>query len=187
LVFPAENKNLYGSIINSGGIIVSEMAPGAKPTKGSFIARNRIISGLSDGIVLVEGDERSGSLTTAGFASEQNRDIFAVPGQINTTMSKAPLKLLKSGASIVTNGIDLLEYYSIESNHEVRPSRVSLPVIDEESKVVYDIVAKSALYPDEIAKISGKAIHQIMSVITKLEVTGYVIADMYGRYTLAPN
>jgi DNA processing protein len=109
IVAPPGNKKLYDEIIGSGrGVVMSEFAPGVRPPKPQFITRNRIISGLSRGIVVVEGDERSGALITARFAAEQGREVFAVPGQITDLKSRASSILLKNGATLVESADDIL-------------------------------------------------------------------------------
>jgi DNA processing protein len=104
LCTPAENTSLYEKILESGGAIVSENALGMTPNKGSFPARNRIIAGLSRGVLVTEGAEDSGSLITANFAFEFGRKVFAVPGPITSSVSKGPISLIAKGAKMVMTG-----------------------------------------------------------------------------------
>ena len=103
MVYPKENEKLAREIIETGGAIVSEYPLGTKPEKMNFPARNRIISGMSKGILVVEAKEKSGTLITVDFALEQGRDVFVVPGNINSLYSVGTNRLIKQGAKLVTN------------------------------------------------------------------------------------
>lgn len=113
-VYPKTNSDLYRKIITSGGAVVSEFPPGNRLLKGMFISRNRIVSGISRGILVVEGTDRSGTLVTASYAANQGRDIFAVPGQITQESSLAPNILIKQGAKLVTQVEDILTEYGVK-------------------------------------------------------------------------
>ena len=103
IVYPSENKKLEEEIINLGGCIISEYPIGTKPQKMHFPARNRIISGMSDGILVIEAKEKSGTLITVDFALEQGKDVYVVPGNINSINSVGTNELIKQGARLVTN------------------------------------------------------------------------------------
>lgn len=107
-IYPVENKELHELIIKNNGLIITEYIIETKPEKTNFPARNRIVSGLSDGIVVVEAKERSGSLITADFGLEQGKEIFAVPGNVNSINSVGTNELIKQGANIVTDFRDVL-------------------------------------------------------------------------------
>lgn len=107
VVYPREHKDLYEKIIDHGGVILSEVAPDRFVNKGAFPARNRIISGLSEAVLVTEGAIESGSLITARAALEQGKDVFAVPGPINSPMAEGTNYLLKQGAVLVTSVDDI--------------------------------------------------------------------------------
>ncbi len=107
IVYPKENKYLFDKIIESGGAIISEYPLGTKPDKMNFPARNRIVSGISKGIIVIEAKEKSGTLITVDFALEQGRDIYVVPGNINSVNSVGTNDLIKQGARLVTNYKDI--------------------------------------------------------------------------------
>lgn len=109
IIYPQENQNLYNEIIYYGGAIISEYIVGTKPERMNFPARNRIVSGLSSGIVVVEAKEKSGTLITVDFGLEQGKNIFAVPGNITSQNSIGTNKLIKEGAKCVTCIQDILE------------------------------------------------------------------------------
>lgn len=108
-VYPEENKKLFNEIINTGGAIISEYVIGTKPLAYNFPRRNRIISGLSDGVIVVEAREKSGTLITVDFALEQGKDVYAVPGNIDSKNSYGTNELIKQGAKVITNIKDLFE------------------------------------------------------------------------------
>lgn len=107
MIYPKENIKLVNEIIRSGGAIISEYPCGTKPDKMNFPARNRIISGISDGIIVIEAKEKSGTLITVDFALEQGRDVFVVPGNINSINSVGTNDLIKQGAKMVTSYMDI--------------------------------------------------------------------------------
>lgn len=111
-IYPKENLMLYDEIIQKGGAVISEYVIGAEAEKMNFPARNRIISGLSDGVIIVEAKNRSGALITVDFALEQGKNIFAIPGNILSKTSKGTNELIKQGAKCVTNVEDILEEYN---------------------------------------------------------------------------
>lgn len=114
-IYPKENINLANEIIKNGGAIVSEYIIGTKPHRMNFPARNRIISGLSNGVVVIEAKKKSGTMITVDFALEQGKEVFAVPGNILSKNSEGTNELIKQGAKMVTNINDILE----EFNHKV--------------------------------------------------------------------
>ena len=109
-IYPKENIELAKQILKSGGCIISEYPLGSKPEKMNFPQRNRIISGLAEGVLIVEAGEKSGSLITADFALEQGRDVFVVPGNINSINSVGTNDLIKQGARLVTCYEDILNF-----------------------------------------------------------------------------
>lgn len=111
IIYPKENKDLQNKIIENNGVIISEYIVGTKPEKENFPRRNRIISGLSDGILVVEAKEKSGTFITVDFALEQGKNVFAVPGNILSNTSKGTNELIKQGAKMVTKVEDIIEEY----------------------------------------------------------------------------
>lgn len=108
-IYPKENRALAEKIISKGGVILSEYNLHAKPEKKNFPERNRIISGLSDGVLVIEAKEKSGSLITVDFALEQGKDVYAIPGNITSINSIGVNQIIKEGAKVVTNVSDILE------------------------------------------------------------------------------
>lgn len=114
-IYPAENIPLAKEILKTGGAIISEYPLGEKPQKQNFPERNRIVSGMSKGIVVVEAKEKSGTLITVDFALEQGRDVFVVPGNINSETSVGTNELIKQGAKLITSYQDVIEEYKKEN------------------------------------------------------------------------
>ena len=113
VIYPKENEKIYYEILEKQGAIVSEYAIGVEPEKMNFPARNRLISGLSDGIIVIEAKEKSGTLITVDFALEQGKNVFVVPGNINSPYSKGTNDLIKQGAKPITSLKDILEEYIV--------------------------------------------------------------------------
>ncbi len=108
-IYPPENKTLEKQILQNNGLIISEYIIGTKPSKYTFPARNRIISGISDGVLVIEAKEKSGTLITVDFALEQGKNIYAIPGNIDSSNTKGTNELIKQGAKLVTIPEDILE------------------------------------------------------------------------------
>ena len=132
VIYPAENRRLYEDILASG-VILSEYPPQTEPAARHFPARNRIMSGLSVGTVVVEAPEKSGALITANTAVEQGRDVFAVPGPIDAPNSAGCHRLIREGAGLVRCGWDVLEEYVARYPHKLRDPEVRMPEMPEKS------------------------------------------------------
>jgi len=172
VLYPVSNRRLASDIIASGNAIISEYPIGTKPLKQHFPARNRIISGLSRGVVVIEGSEDSGSLITASCALEQNREVFAVPGNISNTTSHGPNKLLKMGATVVTNAQDILDVLHISKPLRNKKNRAT-PITGEE-KLILEILSAEPLHIDEIIRACKLNTSTINKVLTILEINGNI-------------
>ncbi len=126
IIYPRENRNLYEDIA-ARGVILSEYPPGTEHRGGHFPVRNRIISGLSLGVVVLEAPEQSGTLITAGRALDQGRDVFAVPGQVGDRRCAGSNQLLRDGAGVVTDACDVLGHYAGRFPHKIRSLRMEEP------------------------------------------------------------
>lgn len=173
VVYPAENVRLYREVAERGALL-AEFDPGTKPDAGNFPIRNRIISGLSRGIIVVEAEEKSGSLITAQRALDQGREVFAVPGNIYSRGSKGTNRLIQQGAKLVQKVEDVLE--------ELWPERLAgaggtagvvPPVSDEEGRVL-DLLREESVHVDPLIQRSGLSPSRVLQVLLQLELKGLV-------------
>lgn len=170
---PKENEALYTSIIQKQGAIISEMPLGYMPNKGSFPARNRIIAGLSQGVLVTEGAEDSGSLITAHDAIAEGRKVFAVPGPITSSVSKGPISLIARGAKIVTNAQDVLKELGIEKRALSKMKRSVKGDSPEEQKIL-DSLENENLSFDEIVKKTSLPAATVGMILSLFELKGII-------------
>lgn len=174
-IYPTENKDLFQRIIKSGGAIISEYPPETIVESKNFPKRNRIISALSDGILVIEGKYGSGTGITAKLGVMQNKPIFCIPHSIYNKYGMIPNDLIKKGANLVTSSKDILDYY--------KKQNINLDL--EESKTTYkneilEILKKEILNKEEISKKLNKSISQVNQELTLLELEG-LITEEYGK------
>ena len=180
---PRTNLPLAKEILKNNGLLISEYKNSSDINRANFAIRDRIISGLSVGVLIVEGAEKSGSLITARCAVEQNRDVFAVPGSIFSFVSAGPNELIKKGARVVTSANDILEEYGQNLELELAQKN-NISTKDPVQKKILAILDEQAdLTIDALIKIVGLEASQILSAISMLELRGR-IKNRNGRYTL---
>jgi DNA processing protein len=179
---PYQNKSVYDNIIEANGLVISEYHPGSEVHKGHFPQRNRIIAGLSRGTLVVEAGHRSGSLITAGFATSYSRDVFAIPGPINSPTSFGTNKLIKKGAVIATEPTDIFEHYGLlfKSKEEF----MDKTELDELHKRTLGMVASQGVDLNELLLVSGIPMAELLKSLEELEHTGYIGKDGFGVYYL---
>jgi DNA processing protein len=174
VLYPPENRGLVRRILEEGrGAVVSEYPLGTDPDAVNFPPRNRIISGLSHGVLVVEAGLKSGALITVSFALEQGRDVFAVPGPINSRMSDGPNSLLKKGAKCVTSGADILEELGLGMVQEHVEAVRALPA-DPTERLLLDLLQDTPLHIDELTNESGLPASTVSAVLTMMELKGMV-------------
>ncbi len=177
-IYPSENLNLVKKIISSGGAVISEYEPGTKSEIWFFPERNRIISGLSRGVLVVEAPHKSGALITARVALEQNREVFAIPGSIFSKNSYGTNDLIKSGAKMVTTVDDILEELNLTDLKTVSLRDISRrekkEKLNPEEQLILGIIEKEPIQIDKICKISEMAAGQVLSIVSVLEIRGII-------------
>ncbi len=176
IVYPAVNANVYHRIVDNGGLVISEFPPGQMVQKGLFIARNRLISGLSMGILVVEGAKDSGSLITARYAANQGKEVFAPPVPLTSEMSEAPSLLLKQGAKLVTSIDDILEEFHIKK------TRKDVQALTDEERGIVKILQKESLSIDDLLEKIDFDMREAMFLLTELEIKGIVKKNISGQY-----
>lgn len=171
-IYPQSNLKLAQRILETGGCLISEYPPGTPGSQFSFPQRNRIISGLSLGVLVVEAKEKSGALITAEWARKQRRKVFAVPGPIHSSNSKGPHKLIKQGAKLVEHTNDILKELNL-------PQASTITVLvenerSEEENLILKILKEEALYIDKIIEKTKLPASTIASTLAILEIKSKV-------------
>lgn len=183
-VYPPENKNLFQEVICTGGTLISEYPPGTPPLGRQFPARNRIIAGMSRGILVVEAAERSGALITSDFALEEGRDVFAVPGNIWLPSSKGTNQLIRNGAFCCTSAKDILSEYNWLSE-ETAAKEAAYQELTLEEEVVYRFCCiGDEVTTEEILVQSGMAVAKISTLLLQLQLKGYIKETGPGRFVM---
>ena len=190
-VYPAEHRHAAEEIA-ARGALVSDYALGTPPDSANFPPRNRIISGLSLAVVIIEAGEESGALITAGFAAEQGREVFALPGNIYAPQSKGCNLLIQRGAHPLLHFEELLEALNLEMMDEHKVARVALPADATEAKL-FGLLGVEPLHVNEIGALAELPIEQVSSTLALMELKGlvrqvggmnYVAArELHGEYS----
>jgi DNA processing protein len=177
--YPRENRKLRRRVIESG-LLLTEFSPGTPPRAANFPVRNRIISGLSLGVVVVEASQKSGSLITARLASEQGREVFALPGSIFSRTSEGPHRLIQSGAKLVHSIDDLFEELGgILQAVAPRP----MPALSDDARTVHDqLSADTAMHVDALVTSTGWENGRVAVALLELELSGAARAIPGQRY-----
>lgn len=183
-IYPAEHRNLAQEIRQGHGAIISEYGLGVRPEAKNFPPRNRVISGLSMGVIVVEAGEKSGALITADFAIEQDREVFAVPGNINSPVSKGPNRLIQQGAKLVTSVDDILDELNISMVVEKTAVQLALPASGEEAALLTELTHQP-IHIDELSRTTGLPSNLVSSTLTLMELKGMVQQVGGMNYVLA--
>ena len=176
VIYPPENRNLFYQIIERGAIL-SEFPMGSPPEGGHFPRRNRIISGLSIGVVIVQASAESGSLITAGFALEQGREVFAVPGNVGAEGSRGTNQLIKEGAKLVESSEDILEEILPQWRREGATAQKGDPAVlslTEPEKTLYGLLGETPSHIDAIIRESRLDPGRVSSLLLNLELKGLI-------------
>nr|WP_312576136.1 DNA-processing protein DprA [Sedimentibacter sp.] len=185
VVYPKKNEMLYKKIVDSDGVIITEYPFGMQPMPSNFPDRNRIISGLSDGVLVIEAQEKSGTLITAGHAANQGREIFAVPGNIDSLFSKGTNLLIKDGAKIVTCVDDIIEEIpELRRIYESKKGKNNDINVNENELKIINLLLSSGMSLNEISENTNMEIGEILSILTILELKGLVKQIPVGKYFL---
>ncbi len=180
-IYPKHNEQLAKNILESGGAIISEFPLDNSYRKDNFLIRNRIISGLANASLIIEAPERSGSLATARFALEQNREVFVIPGNINAPNYKGSNALIKAGATPVTEPEDILNYFGIDANKTASPeSQAGNP---EEEKILNAFKKEEKLTIEQLLEATDKDLNNLNKNLAMLTIKG-IIKESNGKYYL---
>lgn len=183
-VYPAKNSQLAQKILESGGALISEYPLGSTSYPSRFIERNRIISGLSDAVIVIEAPEKSGALATARFAVEQNRDVLVVPGPAGHLNYAGSCKLIRSGASLINSTEDILEDLGIEAKSRPRQTTLNLEGLSSEQKQIIEALKLGEpLDIDSLAQSTALDIKNLNRNITFLLIKG-ILKESGSKYYL---
>lgn len=183
IVYPKENLKIFKKIVESG-CVISEFLPGTQPYAYNFPLRNRIISALSDIIIVIEAGEKSGSLITANLALEQGKDVMAVPGSIFSNESKGTNKLIKDGAFPLTCVNDIFNLMGVEMKSEKKATISSFN--SEIHKGIYSIINDSPLHINDIIRVTNIDIKQLYEVLFEMQIKNEVLC-LSGNYYVRVN
>jgi len=191
-VYPAANRELAHRIATEG-VLVSEFAPGTPPVAGNFPRRNRIISGLSAGVLVVEAARRSGSLITARFAMEQGREVFAIPGSIHNPLARGCHRLIRDGAKLVETADDILEELASQLRLSAEPDGPSAAPVeaapelpDEDYRKLLQSMGYGPVSVDELVRRTALTPESVSSMLLLLELQGHVVSAPGGLYRRIP-
>lgn len=173
-IFPKENEDLFYEILKNGGCIISEYAPEVKKNSKHFPIRNRIISGLSEGVLIVEAKEKSGSGVTARLANQQNKKVYCIPSNIDSANGIGTGKLIQKGAKLVLNPKDILIDFGINDIHENNVEDEVCINIDKKYIEVYKALSRIPINSNEICRKTKKDIGEINMILTMLELEGAI-------------
>ncbi len=180
-IYPSTNTNLAQRILACGGLLISEYSEDIYSFKTNFIARNRLVAGLAQVVLITEAAEKSGSLHTARFALEQGKDVLAVPGNINNIGSVGTNNLIKAGATPVTDYLDVLHALGLEPHH-TKPKDVKGRNANEQT--VIDLILQGINDGDKLLKQSGLDISAFNQVVTMLEISSKIRALGNNKWSL---
>lgn len=183
-LYPPQHKELALSIVENGGTLLSEYWPDTKPEPHHFPARNRIIAALADAVLVVEADQKSGSLITVDHALDLGRDIWAVPGNVTSRFSRGTNNLLRHGATLIASSEDILA----EWNWGVRAAddEGEVPPLQGANQLVYQVVGHQNTTLEEIVEASGLTTAEVLAALMELELGGWVEAAAAQSYRRTP-
>ena len=180
-MYPRENESIAQKI-SERGCVISEFPLDTRPNRENFPRRNRIISGLSKGILVIEAGQRSGALITAHLAVDQNREVFSVPGQIGSLMSTGANQLLKEGAKLVETTQDILDEFGLEINKsQIETEKRSLPELNKAEKNVLSVLSGNKCHIEEILNKTGLPYVTLSQALTGLELKE-IIESLPGKF-----
>lgn len=179
-IYPKENYELYKRILESGGTIITEYPPEVLPTSKNFPKRNRIISGLSDGILVIEGKYRSGTTITGKYGLQQEKEVFCIPHGISNTYGTGPNELIKKGAKLVTSPEEIIKQFESKGK-QFKSIHINNYKYDDE---ILNLLSKEVLTKEEISIKTNKSISEINRKITLLELDEKIIYEPGKGYRI---
>lgn len=171
-LYPRSQARIFEEMLAAGHTFLTEFAPQVRPTKGTFVSRNRIVAGMSKGVVVVEAAAKSGSLITAQAALEYGREVMAVPGPINSIYSEGTAALVNQGASLVTSGRQILENIGFFSSNTLTQTKI--PLADAFQNHIYTQLKKVPQTSEQLHLEMGKSMGEVLTALSMMEVAGWL-------------
>lgn len=187
ICYPRENFNLYYEMIETGGGIISEYGLGASPIPGNFPMRNRLISGMADGILLIEAKEKSGSFITIDYGLDQGKNIYALPGRVSDDFSRGCNNVIKMGAKLVQSPQDVLEDYGIIMVDDSGIYKKNNNSLESNEKIVYASLSFIAKHMEEIILETNLKPEKLSEILLNLQLKGYIKQTHGNYYIINPN
>lgn len=181
ICYPREHLDLYRAVAEHGGLI-SEYGLGEQPDRRHFPVRNRLISGLSDAVIVVEARKQSGSLITVNLALEQGKEVFAVPGRVIDPLSEGCNSLIRDGAQMLQTPGDVLDFFKLNSSKKLKVEKKSGNGLAKNPKMVYSCLDSQPKHVEEIIEKSGLTSGICMAALLELELDGYAVQTEYQYY-----
>ncbi|MCX6640045.1 MAG: DNA-processing protein DprA [bacterium] len=179
-IYPTENKSIAKKIETTGGLI-SEFLPGTQPDPGLFPRRNRLISGLSLGVLVIQGDIKSGALITARCALEHNREVFALPGSVEDRRSRGPHSLIREGATLITSSQDVVEAIGMQfRSTDERGIPRPMPVLNASEQQLVVKLSFDPIHIDQLVRNLGLPVQSVLADLLGLEMKG-IISQLPGK------
>jgi DNA processing protein len=186
VIYPKIHQSLANEIVQKGGAVISEFYTMSQPAPQNFPFRNRIISGLCSASIIMEAASKSGALITAKYALEQNREVFALPGNVDLPSFQGCNQLLKQGANLVTCGADILEHFSLQKIIPTlhKEKKLEAKKWSQEELLILEAIEKQPATLEEIAINTSLSISSVMQMATDLEIKGAIREELGGTYYL---
>lgn len=187
-LYPPENRKLFERILNSNGTIITEYPPDAVKEADNFRKRNRIISGISMGVVVVEAAKKSGTGITVNYARQQEKPIFCVPNSLENEKGEGVNRLLKKDGILVTDANDILEHYNMEKLKQISIEEIEKQIeveVKPEYQKVYKMIQGGITQINQICRESGMTIAELNSILLMMELEGLITEKAGNTYELA--
>lgn len=176
-VYPKDNIWLYNEILNNNGCVITEYMDNEETLVSGFPQRNRLISGIADAVLVVEAEYRSGSKITARYAKEQGKRLYCIPSNIDSKNGIGTNELILNGAIMVTNAIQIVQdlyNYNLNKNNKYKQQIIQ---VSEEYRDIYSLLNKKEMSSDEISRLLNKSVSEVNSILTIMEIEGYIQKD----------
>lgn len=180
-IFPKENITLFEQIVENRGLIITEYEENSMPNKNNFPKRNRIITALSEGVLVIEAGYRSGTSITARYAKQQGKKVFAVPGRVDNSVGIGVNELIKKGAILTTKIEDILKYYP-EFNKKLK--KVKISNYNKRYEKIINILEEGERSMQELVNLTNIKLSELLEIMTKMELENIIFKNYIGKYAL---